>query len=149
MHPGDGPLVGKSRRADKVSLASLDDFLEDEGTDVVIRYYSRQEADAPREQTKVIEEPAQAKTAASMPSRNAEREPVVVRTNRALVFVERCVPARVADEEIGDALEALAKLRNEGRSASFIYWTILVTIVVILVHGAQERIRAAWRPRGG
>lgn len=56
------------------------------------------------------------------------------RAERALGLLDRMLPRRIAVEEIGDALEQLARMRAEGASAPAVWLVVTLTWVFCLIH---------------
>lgn len=63
------------------------------------------------------------------------------RANRVFEILELVVPARIAKEEIGDAMEVIAMLTQRGRPAWHIYVKLFATIFWVFVHAAHEVIK--------
>lgn len=66
------------------------------------------------------------------------------RARRVLDAVSACVPKRLADEEIGDALELITRMETEGRS-KFLCWTKVATTVFWVAVNALREIRRSWK----
>lgn len=62
-----------------------------------------------------------------------------------LNFMAKILPKRIANEEVGDALEAIHKKRIEGISASNILGTVLITTFWLLINSAIYLIQCLYR----
>lgn len=62
-------------------------------------------------------------------------------------LVQYRLPKRISDEEIGDALELIARFVAEGRPRRFIYLKIATTIFWVLVHTVRDWIARLLVPR--
>ncbi len=60
------------------------------------------------------------------------------RVARGFDFIELLVPKRVAAEEIGDAMELIARLLREGGPAWQIYLKAITTAFFVLLNGVRE-----------
>lgn len=56
-------------------------------------------------------------------------------------FASGCGPKRLSDEEIGDAMEDIAKKVKKGRGASWIYLKASSTLLWFLVNAAGETVK--------
>ncbi len=56
-------------------------------------------------------------------------------------FVELVLPRRVATEEIGDAMEAIAALIRSGRPTWQVYVKVVATVFWLIVHAAHYLLR--------
>jgi hypothetical protein len=76
--------------------------------------------------------------AMEMDERATARMNALGRVEAGFDFIELLVPKRVADEEIGDALELIARLMREGRPAWQIYLKALSAAFFVLLNGVRE-----------
>ena len=63
---------------------------------------------------------------------------LIPRIPLALLLVEALVPRRIADEEIGDALERIEKFRREGRPRWCITLVVASTVFWVVVHAIRD-----------
>jgi hypothetical protein len=64
------------------------------------------------------------------------------RVNRTFRFVSALVPKRLADEQIGDALELMAEHLKRSSARWPIYWRLAVTIFWLLVNALRDHFVA-------
>jgi hypothetical protein len=57
---------------------------------------------------------------------------------RILTWCEALLPKRLRDEDLGDALEDLARFARQGRSRAQILAKALTTVLVLFVNGVRE-----------
>jgi hypothetical protein len=70
----------------------------------------------------------------------------------ALDLLSAFVPKRISNEEIGDAMEAIHHMVQNGRPKSFIYTKIATTFFWVFLHTAlhyAERIAGIWKAATG
>lgn len=84
-------------------------------------------------------------TVASGASRQAAR--TLQRVRRALGFIELLIPKRVADEELGDAMEIIVRLVEQSRPAWQIYFKLASTILWVLLNAFRASGRRAARSK--
>jgi hypothetical protein len=67
----------------------------------------------------------------------------------ALIFrtVQAVIPRRVADEEIGDALEEIARHVEGGGSRIWVAFKVISTVVYLLAHGARYALKGESKKR--
>ncbi len=73
---------------------------------------------------------------------NDERAPAritaVDRVAKWFDFLQLCVPKRLADEEIGDALEMISRLIRDGHRPLTIYWKAFTASVFVVLNVMRE-----------
>jgi hypothetical protein len=70
--------------------------------------------------------------------------PVVRRAERWLGFLGRFIDSRIANEELGDALERMSRVARAGAPAWVLYSMAGVSAFWALTHAVRERL-AKWR----
>ena len=73
--------------------------------------------------------------------------PVVQRAERWLGLLGRLVDARIANEEVGDALERMSQVARAGAPGWALYGMACVSTFWVLVHGVRERL-GTWKRQG-
>jgi hypothetical protein len=69
----------------------------------------------------------------------------LARANRALGVVELLVPKRIANEELGDAMEHVCSMVERGAPRWHVYFKVLTTIFWVLLHAFRAYGRATAR----
>lgn len=66
----------------------------------------------------------------------------LARASRALGLIELLVPKRIADEEIGDAMEVIVRMVDHGQPAWRVYLKVASTVFWVLLHtvGVGDRV---------